>query len=343
MARAAAAVRGRPMLVAIAGLNAVTGLFAAFVLVPLSFGGDVDIYRRGAQGISAGVIARDFLYSPLFGLLATPLTWVPLTVAALAMAGIGIAILLAGTALETRGLAAVDRILVTIAALGFIPVVYELVIGQVTMLIAASILPVRDRDGIALGIPLGIVLALIPKPFLVPLLVWMLVRRRSALAGALGTAAIVTFAGIAVLGTDLYIAWGRALVGTGQIDRPGNLALTALGARGFVWPLVTLASAVILWAIARDERRGFVAAILGALLVQPFTLTYAISVVLVAVRPAVSLAPVTTRMLAISANIGILVAFMAWAATGLVSYLPIPARYRPEGPRVPVTERTAGP
>ena len=81
---------------------------------------------------------------------------------------------LAGVARETERLATVDRVLVFVAALGFVPVIYELIMGQVTMLIAAALYPVRERDGHARGIGSGIVLALFAKPMLLPVLLWML-------------------------------------------------------------------------------------------------------------------------------------------------------------------------
>ncbi len=53
------------------------------------------------------------------------------------------------------------------------------------MLIAAAVYPVRDaRRRTPAASPLGIALALIPKPLLLPVLLWMLVRRRQALLGA---------------------------------------------------------------------------------------------------------------------------------------------------------------
>ncbi len=138
---------------------------------------------------------------------------------------------MAGVAIETDRLELVDRVLILVAALGFLPVTYELITGQVTMLIAAAVWAVRDRDGLARGIAVGLVLGLFAKPMLLPLLVWMLIRRRRALASALVTAVAVTIAGVALLGPDIYRAWIDAIVGTGQITRPGNLALTAWATR----------------------------------------------------------------------------------------------------------------
>ena len=97
------------------------------------------------------------------------------------------------------------------------------------MLIAAAVFPIRNGDGLARGVGLGLVLALLAKPMLLPLLVWMLVWRRQALLAALVTAVGVSALGLVLLGPDIHRAWLQALVGTGQITRPGNLALTALG------------------------------------------------------------------------------------------------------------------
>ena len=319
---------GRPTLVAIAAMNAITGLAAAWILAPLSAGADVEIYRRGAEGIRDGVYAYGFLYSPLAGALAVPLTWVPLPVAALGMSLLGLGILLVGVRVETRGLPAVDRILIGIAVLGFIPVVYELLLGQVTLLLAAAVYPIRDRDGVARGIPLGVALALAPKPMLLPLLAWMMLRRRSSLAGAVATALALTLAGIALMGPDLYGAWATALTATGEITRQGNLALTALGSSPLLLPLVGLTLLAVGWIVLRDERAGFVAALLGGLLVTPFTLLYMASILVLAVRPALAVAPRATRALALVANPVMLAAFIPWTVAGIIACLPAAAAAR---------------
>lgn len=326
---------GRPTLVAIAAMNLITGGVAAWILAPLSAGADVDTYRRGAEGIRDGVYAYGFLYSPLAGVLAAPLTWVPLEVAAAFMSLLGLGILLAGVRLETRGLAAVDRALIALAAVSFVPVVNELLLGQVTLLIAAAVYPVRDRDGWARGVPLGIVLALAPKPMLLPLLAWMLVRRRRALGGALATTAAVTLTGVVLMGPDLYRAWVSVLTATGEVTREGNLALTSLGPPALVAALIVLTLVAVGWGLARDARAGFVAALLGGLLIAPYTLMYVGSILVLAVRPALALAPRATRALALVANPAMLAAFIPWTMAGIAACLAATARTRPIESRRP--------
>ena len=180
------------------------------------------------------------------------------------MSGIGLALLLAAASGSRRhGSRPIDRILIVIAAVTFVPVVYELLLGQVTMLIAAAIYPVRDRDGVRRGIPLGIVLALIPKPMLLPVLLWMLVRRRHALLGTIAAAAAMTLIGVVLMGPDIYRAWVDVLTATGEITRRGNLALTSIDAPAITAILLIATIAAAAWAVLRDDRRGFVAVLLA--------------------------------------------------------------------------------
>ena len=320
---------GRTVLVALAAMNGMTGLAFAWILAPLSAGADVETYRRGAEGIRDGTYAYGFLYSPLAGLLATPLTWLPLPAAAVIMSGLGLAVILAGIKVETSRLPTIDRMLILVAAIGFLPVVNELLLGQVTLLLAAAVYPVRDRDGLVRGIPLGIALALAPKPMLLPVLAWMLVRRRRALTGTVVAACAATIAGLGMMGTDIYIAWLGALTATGEITRQGNMALTSLGPTLVVLPLTVLMAVGVAWIILRDERAGFVAALVAGLLLAPFMFMYMASILLVAVRPALTIAARATKLLALSANIAVLVSFPLWAAAGIAAVLARPTSPSP--------------
>ncbi len=318
-------LEGRPALVAIAAMNAITGLVAAWVLAPLSFGADVDFLRRGAQGFLGHYPVHDFVFTPLAAVLAVPLAWLAAPAASAAWSLVELAILLAGVALATRGMAALDRLLVGVAALGFLPVVNELLLGQVTMVIAAGLLPLAARDGRGRGVALGVVLALVPKPLLIPVLVWMLLWRRRALVEALVTAAALTLAGLLVAGPDAYRWWLEALVGAAEVTRRGNLALTALPT--WAWAVgVTLTVLATGWAIVRSEPAGFVAALLAGLLLAPYTLLYALSVLLVGVRPAARVAGRATIILALVANVALIAASMVWGSAALASVAAAAAR-----------------
>jgi hypothetical protein len=268
-----------------------------------NFGGDSGLYRQCAVLLAEGQTAFcGFLYSPLMALAARPLTWVSPTTAFMVMSLVGALIMLTGIALETRGQAVIDRVLIAISVFTFAPVVYELLLGQTTLLIAATLYVIaRHEDGFRNGIPFGVALALAPKPLLLPVLVWMLVWRRRALTGTILTALILTGIGLAVLGLEQYRSWLMVLAGAGRESASGTFILSAedLGNRS-LWPLspVTFAVACIvvvvtLVAIVRDESRGFVASLFAGLLLAPYSLLYAFSMLLLAVKPGSEFAPRT--------------------------------------------------
>jgi hypothetical protein len=324
---------GRPTLVAVAAMNAITGLAAAVILAPLSFGADADYFRRGALSVAEGQILSGFRYSPLTALVARPLTWVSPTTAAVAITLLGIAILVTGVTLETRGMAPIDRVLVVVAALGYAPVVNELLLGQTTLLIAAALYPVARRpDAFRNGVPLGIMLALAPKPLLLPVLLWMMVWRRHALTAALLVASALTFLGLALMGPDQYRQWVSVLTEAGRTSVLGNFSLWGHGPNPAALAFAAAVGATTLWAILRDCSRGFVAALFASVLLAPYTLLYAASILLLAVKPALAFAPRATRVLAVIANpaLVLFLALVAWSMGGLVACLPLarPGRAR---------------
>lgn len=326
---------GRPALFGVAVMNLITGLGLGVGIAAANFGGDSGLYRRCAVLLAEGQTEFcGFLYSPLTALVARPLTWISPTTAIVVMTLIGVAILMAGVALETRGQATVDRVLVAVAAVTFAPVVYELLLGQTTLLIAAALYPLARRpDAFRNGIPFGIVLALAPKPLLFPALVWMAVWRRRALGASLLTALTLTGLGVVLLGIDQYRDWLSVLTGAGRQSVAGTFVLSLRDTGNFsLWPLypatVVLAgilAAATLVAIVHDSSRGFVAALLAGLLLAPYSLLYAFSILLLVVKPALAFAPRATRVLALTANLAgaYLAILTAWSVAALVATLPL--------------------
>ena len=329
---------------AVAAINAITGLAVALVLAPHVLGDDAGTFRRCAQFASDGRIDCGLLYPPLSALAFRPLTWLSPEAAAAFMSLLGLVILMTGVWLETRGRAPVDRVLVAVAALGFAPVVYELLLGQVTFLIAAALYAVARRtDAFRSGIPVGIALAIAPKPVLLLVVVWMLVWRRRALTAALVVALALTGLGVVLMGTDQYRQWLSVLTGAGGASVSGTFALSLSGNLS-LWPLdpaklalAATVAAVVLWTILRDPSRGFVASLLASLLLAPYTGLYSATILLLAVKPALLFAPRATRALALTASpaLALLPGLGAWSVAGLVACIPIPRRREPSGAVVP--------
>ena len=311
-------------------MNAMTGLAVLILLGPASFGADAATYRECAR-VAAESGGCGFLYAPLMALAARPLTWVSPWAAGVVMTFIGLAVLATAVTFETRGRANSDRLLVGLAALGFAPVVYDLLLGQVTLLIAGAIYVVARRtDGFRNGIPLGIVLALAPKPLLGPVLVWMLVWRRRGLGGAFVTAVALTGVGLLIAGPDAYRQWLGVLTGVGTASVSGTFALSLSGSFS-LWPLDQMRLVIAVgvaaatgWAILRDPSRGFVCALLAGLLLAPYTGLYAAAFLLLAVTPALAFSPRATRALALIANpvIALALGLVAWCIVALVACVP---------------------
>ena len=325
-------------------MNAITGLAVAVTLAPEALGADAATYRQCAQFAADGRLDCGLLYPPLAALAFRPLTWLSPAGAAVVMTLLGLAILLTGVRLETRGRAPIDRVLVAVAALGFAPVVYELLLGQVTFLIAAALYPVARRtDAFRNGIPVGIALALAPKPLLLLVVVWMLVWRRLALMAALLVALALTGLGVVLMGQDQYRQWLSVLTGAGSQSVSGTFSLSLKG-NFSLWPLdpvrIVLAAAVAataLWTILRDPFRGFVAALLASLLLAPYTGLYSATILLLAVRPALAFAPSATRVLALTANLvlALLPGLGAWSIGGLAACFPSARRRGSRGTQSP--------
>jgi hypothetical protein len=185
-------------------------------------------------------------------------------------------------------------------------------------------------DRLATGIPLGLILATAPKPQLVPVMIWLVLVHRRALAGVLITAATATLVGILVTGHAAYLAWVEALrapayLSGGQVI---NLALwslpTALAAVGAV-----AAVTAFLVALRRGYWPGLMAAICVGLLLAPYTLIYGAGL-LPAVAPAAARASLrATLALALTAAVALVLVFPIWVGVVLAMAAILPARAWP--------------
>ena len=332
-------IAARPALVGLAVVSAIVGAFAVVRAAENVWAVDAERNLAAALALVNGSFGtvEDYLYSPLAAALAMPALAVPTDVAVFAWLVLELFVLVVGTAVATRGMEQPDRLLAGIVVICFLPILYDLELGNVTVLVAASIALIAwTPDRVATGIPLGLVLATAPKPQLIPVLIWLAVFHRRALAGAFGTAALATLAGLAFAGLAAYAAWLDALRAPRYLggDEVINLALWWLPPPVALVGSVASVGAFVL-AVRRGYWPGLIAAICVGLLMAPYTLIYAAGVLLVGVPAAVRAAPRAVLGLAVTAPVALVVAFPVWVGATLVLAVLVPADRWPAGPTRP--------
>jgi Glycosyltransferase family 87 len=329
----------RPALVALAGFSVLTGVGLLLSVAGTAWAADAHRSLLAARSLLDGAFGtvEGYLYSPLAAALTIPALVVPEGVAIVCWILVKVAILILGATLATRDLRPMDRLLVAAAVIAFLPVLYDLELGNVTIVLAATIAVVAwTPDRATAGIPLGIMLAATPKPQLIPVLIWMAVFRRRALVGALGAAGFGTLAAFAVFGPGPFERWTAALLAPPYLTQ-GNLALSTLPPLVAI-PVAALTIAGTLFAMRRGPAPGLVAALACGLLVSPYTIMYAAGVVLVAAPGLARASPRGTLAMALLAPVALVVAFPLWVASFMLLGLNVPRGQWPRGALLPVSE-----
>ena len=328
--------RRRLALLAIAGIACSIGIVALVSLGEAAWMVDVRRNLGAARDLLAGDFGRDggYLYSPFAALALIPLTWLPEPVAIAAWIGCGVTILCAGVARTTRALPLGDRILIGLTALSFLPVLYDLLLGNVTVALLAGIALVAWRPAHARnGIPLGLLLAAAPKPGLIPVMLWMVLFRRRSLAGVVTGSLIATTTTIALFGIGPYLAWIAVLRAPDYLSSPmaGNMALSSLP---MPWSLITSTVAILaaIWTIRRGPWPALLGSVCVGLLVAPYTLAYSGALILVVAPALATASPLLALAIALTASTASVVAFPIWVATLLGLAAAAPSRLWPTMP-----------
>ncbi len=258
-------VTPRLALAAIATLAVISGIGAGMIMAPHAWALDIDRYLRAARDLQAGQfgIDRGYLYSPMAALLTLPLLAVPAIVATWGWLVAKVVVLMWMVRSQTRGLGRVEVALAAVAALAFVPTVYDLLLGNVTVFVVLAVgLVAWRRDDWGAGIALGLVLATAPKPQLIPVLIWMLAYRRRALVGASVTAAVATVVTAVLVGSASYAAWIDVLMAPDYLTSPmaGNQTVDAL-LPAIALPIKVATVALFAVALWRGASSGLIAAL----------------------------------------------------------------------------------
>lgn len=312
------------------------GAAVAAVILPHTWAVDASRNLEAAEALVGRTFGADrgYLYSPLAAAWTVPATWLPAGLAVGLWFVFRLAVLVAGAVSQARDLASGDRVLAVLAAVFFIPCVLDLSLGNVSILLAAAVALVAwRRDAWWTGVLVGLALATVPKPQLLPILVWMALFRPRATVGALLTVAVATGMAIALLGIDPYLAWFDVLRAPEYLvggSAQGNLALgpwiddrlPALAP--LTVPLSAFAIIGAVAGIARGAWPGLIACTCLGLLIAPYTMAYGAVLLLVAVRPLALVAPRSVIVLALVAPLGIILAMPVWVAAVMAVAIMVP-------------------
>jgi hypothetical protein len=335
----------RPALVGLAFLTALVGGFAVVRAAQNVWA--VDALRNLAAAVALqhgtfGSVA-DYLYSPLAAALTVPALALSPDIAVVAWLALKIVLLAVGTAVATRGLGGIERLLLGVAVVGFLPILYDLELGNVTVLVLIAVVAIAwTPDRVVTGIPLGLILATAPKPQLIPVLIWLALVHRRALVGALVTAALASLVGLALAGPAAYATWVEILRAPAYLNGSAeiNLALWSLPAVAAV-PAAIAALGAFGLALRRGYWPGLLAACCVGLLLAPYTLVYGAGLLLVATPAAVRAAPGAVLALAITAAVALVLVFQGWVAVALAVAVLVPARAWPSPDSVMATPGTS--
>ncbi len=309
------------------GLNTIVldlpAVQASFPAAPYALDGHRHLLVASivAQGGDPYSVAGYF-YPPLGAAMMIPLAAVGADLGLWAWFAIKVAVLAWCVWDASRGLSWSARLVAGAFVATLTCVVDDLWLGNVSIPIAAAIYLAISRNRPWAAIPLGILTAAVAKPFLLPVLLWMLVFRRRSGISALATAAVATGIGIVATGPTAYGEYVAALLTATRADFEFGLGLSAIAPELLVpLSIAVLAIFAILLRRSRDETSLLVWSLLVGLIAAPYVTHYSLVPVLAAIpafaraHPSRSLwmaaiaAPVSLVAIVTAAILGLAIAF----------------------------------
>lgn len=267
--------------VALFGLGEFTGWVRAAWTIDGWWGIDLHlVVDAGARLVAGQPLYQDprFLYPPLAAAIGAPLAGASFDLLSIGLAALKVAIVAASVVVLTPRWRTDGRLLAVVAVSCSLPFLHDVMLGNVNAFLVAAMVPaVLARPRARNGIALGILTAAFAKPFIIPVLLWLVVWRPRVLAGSVAAGMAATAVGLAVAGPTAYVAWLSALAGGTRYASPfaGNHGVTALLPQ--LWlPVATITAIGLLAVLARrGPVAGLAWAVTSGLLVAPYAGTYA--------------------------------------------------------------------
>jgi alpha-1,2-mannosyltransferase len=226
-----------------------------------------------------------FRYSPWAALLFTPLAPLPEAVAVWAWLALKVGVVVALAIAVARRWPGAMALLAAGMVLFFPPIWHDLALGNVSVFTVAVLWLLLVRSNGVGGVAFGLLLLLAPKPHLLPIALWLALRRPRDAVAAAATMGIGVAAGVLVFGPDRWLEW------LGTFSEPLGREFTAnIGFSGMLGPagvVVGVAAAAVVGAAALARRGdiGLGLSVVAGVLLGPYTFIHYLAGLVVAVDP----------------------------------------------------------
>jgi hypothetical protein len=232
-----------------------------------------------------------FRYTPLGALFFAPLAPLSETAAVWTWLGFKGVVLGATAWWFARPWAGIDRWLVVALVVAFPPIVHDLVLGNVSTIVVFATLALARWPDARGGAIYGLLVVLMPKPYLIPVLVYLAVRRTTAFLAATATILAGIVVGVLIFGTEPWTAF------LGTLTEPLGRTFTAnVGFSGLLGPAgvaigIAVGLVVLVVGTLDGGARGFGLGIIGGILMGPYTFIHYLATTIVAVEPVLRIRP----------------------------------------------------
>jgi alpha-1,2-mannosyltransferase len=226
-----------------------------------------------------------FRYSPWAAVLFTPLA--PLSEAAavwvwLGLKAVVVAALAVGVARRWPGPAAP---LAAGMVLFFPPIWHDMALGNVSVFTVAVLWLLLVRHNGLGGVAIGLLLLLAPKPHLLPIALWLALRRPTEAVAAAATLGLGVAAGVLVFGPDRWLEWLATFREPLEREFTANIGFSGLF--GPVGVVLGVAGAMVIGAAALARRGdiGLGLTLVAGVLLGPYTFIHYLAGLVVTVDP----------------------------------------------------------